>query len=139
MANMQDRPTITDYPLSSRRTPVHLRDPNQEDFDQTLRDKRNADPSRYIDEMKHCTFSPNLNSRSKSRGRRNEQDLLNWGQEKRFKQTNARLKSMMGDQCSFSPNINARSRQLAGQRYGPVHKRLHNAGADTNEKLEQLK
>lgn len=89
--------------------------------------------------MKECTFSPRINrSRSKS-GRRNYNDLLNWGQEKRFKQTNARLNSMLGGQCSFSPNINQRSRQLAGRRSGPIHKRLMNAGEDADEKLETLR
>jgi hypothetical protein len=91
--------------------------------------------------MKECTFSPRVNrSRSRAGQRRNYNDLLAWGDEKRLKQTNTRLNSMMKEaQCSFSPNINPKSRQLAGNRAGPVHNRLHNAGEDANQRLEDLK
>ena len=40
--------------------------------------------------------------------------MLNWGQEKSFKQTTARMNAQTREQCSFSPNINERSKRLVG-------------------------
>jgi hypothetical protein len=140
MATMQDKPSISPYRLKSPRTPVHLRENNDKPFDDQLRDIRNADPDRYKDPMKDCTFSPRINrSRSGRGGRRNVNDLLNWGQDKRFKQTNARLNAMMSDQCSFSPNINPNSRRMAGYRSGAVEDRLMNAGTSRDNKIKTLR
>lgn len=137
MSHLKDRPTIGKYKISSPRTPIHLRDNKGKNFDEQLTDIRNADPNRYKDLMKECTFSPRIN-RSRS-GRRSFNDLLEWGQEKRFKQTHVRLNAMMDKQHSYSPKINPRSRKLAGNRRGPIHRRLMQAGTNRDEKINILR
>jgi hypothetical protein len=63
-----------------------LRDHEEKPYDDVLRDIRNGDPDRYHDPMKECTFNPRINrSRSGRGGKRNVNDLLEWGQDKRFK------------------------------------------------------
>lgn len=65
MVHVRSKPEILDYPLKSPRTPVHLRDTTEKPYDLVLKNLRDADPARYVDHMKECTFSPRLN-RSRS-------------------------------------------------------------------------
>lgn len=138
MAQMRDKPTITEYDLKEGRTPIHLRDSQRKSYDQMIKDMRDSNPDRYINQLQECTFSPAINhGRGNQVGDRGVDDLLNWGQEKIFKQTTARMNAQTREQCSFSPNINERSKRLIGQRNGEVHDRLMQSGKSRDKKLAQ--
>lgn len=136
---LQDKPQINDnYVLKSPRTPIHLRETTEQPYDDTIRNIRNNDPQRYINHMDQCTFSPRINrSRSAKGYERNVDDLINWGQEKRFKQTSTRLNNMMKEEATFSPILNSNSRSMVGDREGEVHQRLLESGVSRDKKLKK--
>ena len=61
MAQVKDRPTITEYELKDQRVPVHLRETQGKSYDQMVKDMRESNPDRFINQFQECTFSPVIN------------------------------------------------------------------------------
>lgn len=116
--------------------PVHEREAKMDDYDSVLQRKRLARPEREDDDDEECTFQPNFVSNNKSRGR-SVDDLLRWGDEKRFKLANQRLNKLNGDDHSFQPAIDKNSKKLAGNREGNVEDRLLQAGENHAAKKQR--
>lgn len=77
---MKDKPTITDYELRDPRTPLHLRDNQGKSYDQAIKELRDSNPDRYVNQYQECTFSPAINQgKFNLAGERGVDDLLNWG------------------------------------------------------------
>ena len=115
--------------------PLLDRDDIPENYDQKLKELRRMHPDRYKHALKDCTFSPNINPRSKAEDRTVD-DLLSWGKDRQFKLANARLNELDLGQQTFTPEIDPNSRRLAGIRDGEVEDRLMNSGIDRAQRLK---
>lgn len=134
---MKDKPDV-DGNYDLQRPWVHPKDRELpgENFDKDLQDQRDQNPNRFKDGFADCTFDPNTNPTLKKHADRNYEDLLKWGDEKKYKQANSRLQKLNKDQHSFAPEIDYHSVRLAGKRDGNVEDRLMKSGKDYNKKLK---
>jgi hypothetical protein len=64
---------------------------------------------------------------------------LVWGDQKIFKNANARLDAFTKSQFNHNPDLDSNSIQLAGYRSGAVEDRLLQTGIDYSENLEKRK
>lgn len=128
----------TNYVSKRERVPVVEREAPPRDFDKELKERRKQHPPAESDQ-KECTFNPNINKKSKN-SNRNVDDLLKWGDEKRFKLANRRLVRLNDSDMknTFAPGIDDRSRKIAGRRHGEVHDRLIQCGKDRRKKVKNM-
>lgn len=142
-AECQSVPKISKYASKlENRTPIHERVTEPEDFDQTLRQKRELRPRNMDDEDEESfSFEPQLVSERKEYGkRRTVDDLLQWGSEKRNKLASRRMSKLEGSTYTFKPEIDSRSKKLTNRRGGgeKVEDRLMNAGIQRDNKISEL-
>lgn len=118
------------------RVPVHERDQELQDYDNMLQRRRLGRPRGDDEDDDECRFQPQFVSKSRSKGR-SVDDLLRWGEDKRFKLANQRLNKLDGEDHSFKPSIDKNSKMLAGKRNGTVEDRLIEAGKNKAAKREK--
>jgi hypothetical protein len=68
---------------------------------------------------------------------RNYDDLLAWGDEKSFRQANARLGELNKDQFNYMPELDYNSVRIIGDRDGAVEDRLIKSGKDYSSNLNK--
>ena len=140
-AELQDKPKITKYKgiQGVERLPIYKRDPRLIE-DQKIQTIEQAMTQREIDDLRQCTFKPDL-SRSKSRknghsqravNNRNDSDsendtrepitavndLISWKAERDARVAMLRMGQVDGKdaECTFQPSLNPKSRQLTQHR-----------------------
>jgi len=133
---MQDRPNIaSNFKPKRDRIPVVDREVENPNFDDVLQERRTQDPNRFRDSLVDCTFNPKTNKK-RNPDNRGVDDLLKWGDDKRFKLANMRLSQLTKDEnlLTFAPEIDGKSKRMAGKRNGNVEDRLIQSGLDTTAK-----
>jgi len=122
---LRDKPNIdSDYIMKRPWVHPSEREDKNGNFDQNLQDKRNNDPSRFVNELKECTFHPDING---SYNDRSYEDLKKWGEDKRLRLAISRLNKDI-DLYSHQPELNYNSVKIAGKREGAVEDRLMQTG-----------
>lgn len=106
-------------------------------FDHDIQAMREANPTRFREGMDQCTFGPELNITPEKFADRNFEDLLAWGDEKRFKQANNRLGELHKDHFDHTPELDYNSVRIVGDRDGAVEDRLLKSGRDYSSNLEK--
>jgi len=130
------KPEITPYQFKNKRIPVHERESPEQRYDEELDKIRRNNPNRYAKEMEQCTFSPEINR--KRGGSRSVEDLMNWGEQKRFKLFSTQLRNKMGNEFNHSPQLNKKSmKMMKGKRNGPIHDRLMDYGENRDKKMRK--
>lgn len=141
---MQDRPLINHYTFTKERLPIHERRPEAENFDLTMDQLRKQKQSQMKPEdsksqEKQLQKSTNKTQGGFEVGRRSIDDLLQWGDDRRFKLANQRLKKFEGASFSFQPEIDQKSQRIVSEiSRVPVENRLLVAGQKKEERIKEL-
>lgn len=89
--------------------------------EQYQRKPTDASPDHFLKEMAACTFTPQLNARSRNIFRQTRETGEAWHERLQREAVSDRLRSAASEhekECSFTPRINSRSRKI-GQRTEP--------------------
>lgn len=113
------------------------RDLPKSNFDNDIQAMREANPSRFKDGLDECTFGPQTNRTPEKFKERNYDDLLAWGDEKRFKHANARLGELNKDHFDHTPELDYNSVRIVGDRDGAVEDRLLKSGKDYSSNVDR--
>lgn len=133
---MKDKPDLNgNYDLKRPWQHPKDRDLPMENYDDTIGNIRKNNP--LNDGYGECTFDPKTNPTLPKHQGRDFEDLLNWGEEKRYRQANNRLNELYKDNYNFIPDIDDKSNRIAGQRDGAVEDRLIQNGLDYTKKLKK--
>lgn len=137
-ALMKEKPDLNgNYDLVRPWVHPKDRDLPKSNFDHDIQAMREANPSRFKDGLDACTFGPETNPTPEKFKERNYDDLLAWGDEKRFKQANARLGELNKDHFDHTPGLDYNSVRIVGDRDGAVEDRLLKSGRDYSSNLDK--
>ena len=135
---MRDKPELNgNYELRGHWIHPKDRDLPKSNFDGDIQAMREANPSRFKDGLDECTFGPATNMTPDKFKERTYDDLLAWGDEKRFKHANARLGELNKDHFDHTPGLDYNSVRIVGDRDGAVEDRLLKSGKDYSSNLDK--
>jgi len=135
---MRDKPELNgNYELRGPWIHPKDRDLPKSNFDGDIQAMREANPSRFKEGLDECTFGPATNMTPDKFKERNYDDLLAWGDEKLFKQANARLGELNKDHFDHTPELDYNSVRIVGDRDGAVEDRLLKSGKDYSSNLDK--
>lgn len=142
LAALREKPDIsTNYQSNRDRIPLkerYILNEFGDNFDEKLQKKRNFEKKRRNLDDENCPFAPKIN-RNSDEIARSVDDLIQWGDKKRFKLAARRLSKLNKNMHSFKPEISSNSKRLTKKRKGKVHDRLMKSAQKSRKKLEELR
>lgn len=131
MEAMKHHNSEEDIDDGDHRSPFEDSDnPSDEEYDYDTDDEE-----REAEELKECTFKPNINKTNMPA--RTVDDLIEWGKQKHHRMLETKIKINCFDPNDFNPKVNKKSKKLAGKRKGKIEDRLLKLGEDQRKKMKK--